>query len=114
MFVNDFEKYVHSETLNKFVLLPIVPSKLKDYQLNNYYHILENTDIDSLDLVHYGIVKNEMIKRGFLKADITNLNEYKDSYIFDNCKVSAHVPITFIALDKPCYDVPFISQQNLF
>ena len=35
-----------------------------------FYHILENTDIDSLDLVHYGIVKNEMIKRGFLNNEI--------------------------------------------
>lgn len=114
VFVNDFVKYAHSETLNKFVLLPVVPSKLKDYQLNNYYHILENTDIDSLDLVHYGLVKNEMIKRGLLKENITNLNDYKDSFLFDNCKASAHVPMTFILLDEPCYDVPFIKQQNLF
>ena len=62
VFVNDFVKYVHSDILNKFVLVPVVPSKLKDYQLNNYYRILENTDIDSLDLVHFGLVKNEMIK----------------------------------------------------
>ena len=78
----------------------------------NYYHILENTDIDSLDLVHFGLVKNEMIKRGFLQENITSLNDYKSSYLFDNCKASAHM--TFIPVDIPCYDVPFISQQNLF
>ena len=105
---------VHSDILNKIVLVPVVPSKLKDYQLNNYYRILENTDIDSLDLVHFGLVKNEMIKRGFLQENITNLNDYKASYLFDNRRASAHVPMTFIPLDMPCYVVPFILQQNLF
>lgn len=66
VFVSDFEKYYNDEKTNKFVLLPVIPSKLKDYQLNNYYRILENTDINSLDLVHFELVKNEMIKRGFL------------------------------------------------
>ena len=81
------------------------------YEPNNF---LENTDIDSLDLVHFGLVKNEMIKRGFLQENITNLNDYNASYLFDNRRASAHVPMTFIALDMPCYDVPFIKQQNLF
>ena len=76
--------------------------------------ILENTDIDSLDLVHFGLVKNEMIKRGFLQENITNLNDYNASYLFNNRRALAHVPLTFIALDKPCYDMLYKLQQNLF
>lgn len=116
-FVNDFERYIHSERLNKFILIPVVPSKLKDYQLNNYYKILEKTDINSLDLVHFGVVKNEMIKRGFIDEQSTSLNEYTSSFNFGTteteCKALAHVPLKFVALEKPCYDVPFIIEQSL-
>ena len=65
VFVSEFVKYSFSDNLNKFVIVPVVPSKLKDYQLNKYYDLLIK-DLDNIDLVHFGVVKNEMIKRGFL------------------------------------------------
>lgn len=113
VFVNDFVKYVHSETLNKFVLLPVIPSKLKDYQLNNYYHILENTDIDSLDLVHFELVKNEMIKRGFLNQTPTNLNEFVKDFSF-NPFMSSIEKVKFSRVFEQGLNIPFVSHQNLF
>ncbi|MBU0923912.1 replication endonuclease [bacterium] len=65
VYVNEFEKYTFSESQNKFMLLPIVPSKLKDYQLEKYFFELNETP-DLQDTKHYKLAKNEMIKRGFL------------------------------------------------
>lgn len=113
VFVNDFEKYVHSDTLNKFVLLLVIPSKLKDYQLNNYYRILENTDIDSLDLVHFELVKNEMIKRGFLNQTPTNLNEFIKDFNF-NPFMSSIEKVKFSRVFEHDLNIPFTSHQNLF
>lgn len=113
VFVNDFVKYVHSETLNKFVLLPVIPSKLKDYQLNNYYRILENTDIDSLDLVHFELVKNEMIKRGFLNQTPTNLNEFIKDFNF-NPFMSSIEKVKFSRVFEQDLNIPFVVHQNLF
>lgn len=62
--VSDFEKYAFNETLQKFILMPVVPSLLSDYQLQQYYRLLDKQDIKDLDLVHFGHTKNEMIKRG--------------------------------------------------
>jgi RNase P subunit RPR2 len=113
VFVNDFVKYVHSETLNKFVLLPVIPSKLKDYQLNNYYHILENTDINSLDLVHFELVKNEMIKRGFLNQTPTNMNEFIKDFNF-NPFMSSIEKVKFSRVFEDGLNIPYVSHQNLF
>jgi hypothetical protein len=41
---------------------------------------LENTHIENLNLHHYGLVKNEMIKRGLLVGEIISLNEYGNSF----------------------------------
>lgn len=73
VFVSEFVKYSFSDKLNKFVIVPVIPAMLKDYQLNKYYDLLIK-DLDNIDLVHFGVVKNEMIKRGFL-------NEIQDVYI---------------------------------
>ena len=73
VFVSEFVKYSFSDKLNKFVIVPVVPAMLKDYQLNKYYDLLIK-DLDNIDLVHFGVVKNEMIKRGFL-------HEIQDVYI---------------------------------
>ncbi|OCL86862.1 Bacteriophage replication protein A (GPA) [Aliarcobacter thereius] len=80
-FVSTFERYINDKKTNKFTLLPVIPSKLSDYQLENYYKTLNN-NFDSLDnLVHFGIVKNEMIKRGFLYEDYIKPNLYDTTKI---------------------------------
>ena len=113
VFVSDFEKYYNDEKTNKFVLLPVVPTKLKDYQLNNYYRILENTDINSLDLVHFELVKNEMIKRGFLNQTPTNMNEFIKDFNF-NPFMSSIEKVKFSRVIDIDLNIPFRANQNLF
>lgn len=113
VFVSDFEKYYNDEKTNKFVLLLVVPTKLKDYQLNNYYRILENTDINSLDLVHFELVKNEMIKRGFLNQTPTNMNEFIKDFNF-NPFMSSIEKVKFSRVIDIDLNIPFRANQNLF
>ncbi len=91
VFVSDFEKYLYSDKLNKFVLMPVIPARLSNYQLNNYYiSLLKN--IDSVDLNHFGIVKNEMIKRDLLQDDYLNPALYNNSFDF----IKYDIPISLI------------------
>jgi hypothetical protein len=106
VYVTDYEKYTFSDSQNKFILLPVVPSKLQDFQLNNYYHILENRDIETLDLVHFSIVKNEMIKRGFLNETSTNLNELIKDLTFDPFKKNIH-KIKFTRVLENDLNIPY-------
>ncbi len=69
VYINEFEKYTFSDTQSKFILLPVVASKLKDYQLEKYFFEL-NQDSSLSDSLHFKIAKNEMIKRGFLNNEI--------------------------------------------
>lgn len=112
LIVSDFEKYVHSETLNKFVLLPVVPSKLSDYQLYNYFNTLEKIDIDSLDVVHFELTKNEMIKRGFLNQLPTNINEFIQDFNF-NPFMSPIEKIKFIRIRDYDLNLPFVTYNFL-
>ena len=41
---------------------------------------MNNTDIENINLHHYGLVKNELIKRGFISGEITSLNEYNSNF----------------------------------
>ncbi|RXK14244.1 hypothetical protein CP965_02000 [Halarcobacter mediterraneus] len=107
-FVSDFEKYAFNETLEKFILMPVLPSLLSNYQLQRYYTILDNQDIKTLDLVHFGLVKNEMIKRELLREEIINLNEYVEANPLTNRRAVAHVPLQFCIAEEIGYDVPFI------
>lgn len=99
--VSDFEKYCFNEKLEKFVLMPVVPSLLSDYQLSQYFRLLDKEDIHTLDLVHYGVTKNEMIKRGFIKEEITSLNFYENEF--------NKIPqLTFNQAESYDLDIPFI------
>ena len=106
--VSDFEKYCYSDNLEKFILMPVVPSKLSDYQLTQYFRILDKQDISDLDLVHFGLVKNEMIKRELLREEIISLNEYTEFNPINNQRALAHVPLQFSIAEEVSYDVPFI------
>lgn len=112
VYFTDYEKYIYSDSQNKFLLLPVVPSKLQDFQLNNYFHILQNRDIEDIDLVHYGLVKNEMIKRGFLQVQITNLNEYNDFSFFDDETEKYNFKTNFIPVIEFDLNIPFIYNQG--
>ncbi|MBU3014753.1 replication endonuclease [Poseidonibacter lekithochrous] len=85
VYVNEFEKYSFSDTQNKFMLLPIIPRQLKDYQLEKYYSQIKDS-IEFQDTKHLQIAANEMVKRGFLdvtyQVTITNdLYTEKEEYI---------------------------------
>lgn len=84
VYINEFEKYTFSDIQNKFILLPIVASKLKDYQLEKYFFEL-NQDSSLSDTLHFKIAKNEMIKRGFLIEILEKLTDFeyteKEEYI---------------------------------
>ena len=53
-------------------ITPLV-SKMKSYKLYNYYNSL---DIDTCNLQHFGVVQNEMIKRGLIDGEIQSLNDF--------------------------------------
>ena len=60
---------------NNWVMPPIVPSKMQDFELYQYY-LQINKNIDTTDLVHFGITQNECIKRGLIDGKIQSLNGF--------------------------------------
>ncbi|MEA3498049.1 MAG: hypothetical protein U9R16_03210 [Campylobacterota bacterium] len=80
--INDVAKFVFSATKNKFVELQTVPSKLNNYQLYSYFLKLEAIDVEELNIQHYLITKNEMIKRGLIMGKIQPLNDTTQTYGF--------------------------------
>jgi hypothetical protein len=79
VYENNQKKYVYSEKDEKFIPVQIVPSRLDDYELFSYWKKI-NDDIDSANLHHYGVVKNEMIKRQLIPGEILSLNDYNTSF----------------------------------
>ncbi len=49
---------------------------MNDIELINYYKSL---DIETVDLVHFGITQNECIKRGLIDGEIQSLNDFNTS-----------------------------------
>ncbi|MEA3497610.1 MAG: replication endonuclease [Campylobacterota bacterium] len=80
--MDGIEKYVFSATKNKFVEIPTVPSRLKNFQLYNYFKKLDSLPLEKLNIQHYLITKNEMIKRGMLNQEIQPLNNTTKTYGF--------------------------------
>jgi hypothetical protein len=73
----DDEEYLLNLDTNKYSKKIIIPAYLSDYELYNYYNYLNyNFDLLDIDLVHYGIVKNECINRGIVFEDKISLNDY--------------------------------------
>ncbi len=58
----------------------IVPARLSDEILKDYYKYLLLQDDERLNLLHFGITQNEMIKRGFLDMPLQNLNDFNDKF----------------------------------
>ena len=73
--VDGITKYIFSKSLNKFIELTIIPSKLKNYQLYTYFKKLEDTPVEELNIQHYLITKNEMIRRRLLVGKLQPLND---------------------------------------
>ncbi|MDD4330325.1 MAG: replication endonuclease [Aliarcobacter sp.] len=54
-------------------LIPV--SKIENFELIKHFNFIDK-NIDNVNLHHYGLVKNEMIKRGCMIGTIENLNLY--------------------------------------
>lgn len=67
--------YTYSQKQGKFVKRVVIPSRLNNYQLVQYFYKLDEMPLDELNIQHYLLTKNEMIKRGLLKGEISTLNE---------------------------------------
>jgi len=52
-------------------------SKRGDWELYNYYNTL---NIETCNLQHFGLVQNELIKRGLLKGEIQSLNNFNTNF----------------------------------
>jgi len=61
--------------LKPLVSSPYIPSKMSDFSLYSYFLRLDKYEID-FDIKHYGLVKNELIRRGLLDGFITPLSLY--------------------------------------
>ncbi len=73
--VNGVDTYEYSKFQNKFIDIVKIPSKMNDYELFAYYHKLENTDLDKLNLQHFNLTRNEMIKRDLIDSVPNSLND---------------------------------------
>jgi hypothetical protein len=79
-------KLIYNELIpiNKFGLLepayqikPIIYTS--NIELYRDYISMENKDVDSINLLHYGLVKNELIKRKQIKGEILPISDYQIS-----------------------------------
>jgi hypothetical protein len=69
-----YQDYLYLD--NNWVMLPIVPSNMNNLELYQYYLKLSR-EIDTVDLVHFGITQNECIKRGLIDdIEIQSLNDF--------------------------------------
>ena len=75
----NFAKYKPNES-NTWDGMPIVPTRMKDYQLQSYYKKLCIQDIDTLNLQHFNLTRNEMIKRSLLDGIPNSLNDLDVSF----------------------------------
>jgi hypothetical protein len=61
-----------------FIKRPIIYTS--NIELYRDYISMENKDIDSIDLNHYALVKNELIKRNQIQGEILSLSNYKINF----------------------------------
>ena len=57
-----------------FIKKPVIYTS--NIELYRDYISMENKDEDSIDLFHYGLVKNELIKRNQISGEILHINNY--------------------------------------
>lgn len=75
IFVSNGDKYIYNTTTYKFTKAVVIPSRLNDYELYSYFMKLDDMDISQLDIKHYLVTKNEMVRRGLLLGVIESLND---------------------------------------
>ncbi|MCK5294433.1 MAG: hypothetical protein KAJ49_07270, partial [Arcobacteraceae bacterium] len=74
---------IFSATKNKLVEITVIPSRLKNYQLVQYYRKLEQKRLITLiEIKHFLLTQNEMVKRGLKDGVIETLNDTTEEYGF--------------------------------
>jgi hypothetical protein len=71
----DGVKYQYNLVSQKVLKPSVCPALLPDWKLLNYYHSLDPED-ENITLLHYGITKNECIRRGLISGTICSLNDF--------------------------------------
>ncbi len=61
---------------NKLVKAIKPVNKQSDFELYTHFKKMDDDHTMSFDIKHYGLVKNELIKRGLVDGEIISLNEY--------------------------------------
>ncbi|MGB7402178.1 MAG: replication endonuclease [Arcobacter sp.] len=113
--ISEFEEYIYSDIQKAFIKLPVIPSALSDYKLSKYHRLLDEMDIKDLDLAHFQIVKNEMIRRGLLLEERVSPNEFLEYEQTNSMSALANVPLKFCVAEEIDYDVPYTaSVQGVF
>lgn len=81
--VDGIKSYVLNETTNKFNKTITIPSKLKDYQLVQYYRNLQSKTLyTNTEIKHFILTSNEMVKRDLKSGVIESLNDTTEQYGF--------------------------------
>jgi len=75
IFASNGDKYIYNPATYKFTKAVVIPSRLNDYELYSYFMKLDDMDISQLDIKHYLVTKNEMVRRGLLLGVIESLND---------------------------------------
>lgn len=77
--VKDFEIYVLDIKNNTLVEKIEIVSKMPDLRLIKHFRKIDK-NLDGVNLHHYGLVKNEMIKRKLLEGKVISVNEYNTDF----------------------------------
>jgi len=81
--VNGIKSYMLNKDTNKFIKIQTIPSKLKDYQLTQYYKKLQQQNLTTFNQIqHFLLTQNEMIKRDLIDGVIESLNDTAELYGF--------------------------------
>ena len=81
--VDGIKSYRLNETTNKFTKIQTIPSRLKDYQLVQYYRKLQQQSLTTLNQIqHFLLTQNEMVKRDLKDGVIESLNDTTELYGF--------------------------------
>lgn len=73
--IKDFEVYILDIENNTLVEKMEIVSQMTDLRLVKHFRKIDN-NLDGINLHHYGLVKNEMIKRGLFDGEILSVNLY--------------------------------------
>lgn len=70
---------VYNPVTKTLTNIPLYSSRMSDFKLYKYFMSLDPEN-ENITLLHYGIVKNECVKRGLIKGNIESLNNFNTDF----------------------------------